>query len=150
LSQESNAVAPSNVFHVFIAFFHTSSSCQAHLLFFELDQEIPRDPQTSLSCTFLYVVDRKIQYKQSINVDRNNILQMSNYSFVDMNSLMHHPHQQRYHKINHTQAQRASLPVQLVRHTDIEDPGRSGMVNHPNPMTLIVLGHRANLTLDCK
>jgi hypothetical protein len=29
------------------------------------------------------------------NANRNHILQMINYSFVNMNSLMHHPHQQR-------------------------------------------------------
>jgi hypothetical protein len=65
LSQESNAVAPSNIFHTSVAFFHILSSCQAYLLFFELDQEIPRDPWTSPSRTFLYALDRKIQYKQS-------------------------------------------------------------------------------------
>jgi hypothetical protein len=27
---------------------------------------------------------------------------------------------------------------------------RSGMVNHPNPTTIIVVGHRANVTLDHK
>jgi hypothetical protein len=50
--------------HLF-AFFHTPSSRQAYLLFLELDQEIPHDPRTSPSHIFLYVVDRKIQYKQS-------------------------------------------------------------------------------------
>jgi hypothetical protein len=33
LSQESNRMAPSNVFHAFVAFFHTSSSCEAYLPF---------------------------------------------------------------------------------------------------------------------
>jgi hypothetical protein len=53
-------VAPSNVFHAFVAFFYTSSSCQAYFFFFELDQEIPCDPQTSPNRTFLYAIDRKI------------------------------------------------------------------------------------------
>jgi hypothetical protein len=65
LSQESNRVAPLNIFHASIAFFHTSSSYQAYLLFYELYQEILHDPQTSFSCTFLYAVDRKIQCEKS-------------------------------------------------------------------------------------
>jgi hypothetical protein len=48
-----------------VSFFYTSSSYQAYLIFFELDQEIPHDPRTSSSCTFLYAIDTKIQYKQS-------------------------------------------------------------------------------------
>jgi hypothetical protein len=65
LSQESNQVAHSNVFHASIAFFHTSSSYQAYVLFYKLHQKILCDPQTSPSRTFLYAVDRKIQYKKS-------------------------------------------------------------------------------------
>jgi hypothetical protein len=75
---------------------------------------------------------------------------MSNYSFINMNSPMHHPHQQRYHKSSRTQARRAPLPVELGHHTDIEDVKRSGMLNHPNSITIIVLGHRATVTLDRK
>jgi hypothetical protein len=63
---------------------------------------------------------------------------------------MHHPHQQHYHKSSHTQAQRAPLPVYLVHHIDIEDLERSGMVNLSNPMTIIVVGQQANVTLDRK
>jgi hypothetical protein len=63
---------------------------------------------------------------------------------------MHHPHQQRYHKNSCTQARRAPLHVNLGHHTDIEDAKRSGMVNHPTSMTIIVLGHRATMTLDHK
>jgi hypothetical protein len=61
LSQESNPVAPSNIFYASLAFFHTSSSSHAYHLFFKLAQEIPHGHRTSLSHTFLYVVNRKIQ-----------------------------------------------------------------------------------------
>jgi hypothetical protein len=67
-----------------------------------------------------------------------------------MNSPMHRPHQQCYNKSSRTQAQRAPLPVELGHHTDIEDAECSGMANHPNSMTIIVLGHRATVTLDRK
>jgi hypothetical protein len=75
---------------------------------------------------------------------------MSNYGFVNINSPMHHPHKQHYHKSSHTQARRAPLPILLVHHTDVEDLERSGMVNYLNLMTIIVVGHRANVTLDHK
>jgi hypothetical protein len=81
---------------------------------------------------------------------RQPYIQMTNCSFVNMNSLMHHPHQQHYHKTSHTQARRAPLSVSLVHHTDIEDAECNGMVNHLNPMTIIVVGHRPNVTLDRK
>jgi hypothetical protein len=93
LSQESNPVVPLNVSYANVAFFHTSSSCQTYLLFFELDQEIHCGPRTSPNHTFLYVADR------------NDMLQMCNYSFVNMNSPMHHTHQ-HYYKSSHTQARR--------------------------------------------
>jgi hypothetical protein len=63
-----------------------------------------------------------------------------------MSSPMHHPHQQRYHKSIHIQVRRAPLPVYLVHHIYKEDTERSDMVNHLNPMTLVVQGHRANVT----
>jgi hypothetical protein len=54
-------VAPSNVSNVSVAFFHISSSSQAYLLFFKLDQEILHDPRTPPSRTFLYADNRKVQ-----------------------------------------------------------------------------------------
>jgi hypothetical protein len=75
---------------------------------------------------------------------------MSNYSFINMNSPMHHPHQQRYHKSSNTQDRRVPLLVYLVHHTNIEVRERSGMINHQNPTTIIVEDHWANVTLDRK
>jgi hypothetical protein len=57
LSQESNPMAPSNIFHTFLSSFHKPFSCQALLLSFEPHQEIPHDHRSSPNRNVLYAND---------------------------------------------------------------------------------------------
>jgi hypothetical protein len=57
-TQESNPVAPSNIFHVFSSSFHKPFSCQVALLSFEPHQEIPLGYQTPPNRNVLYVADK--------------------------------------------------------------------------------------------
>jgi hypothetical protein len=47
-----------NIYHKSIAFFHTPSSCQAYLIFYEPDQEIHRGLRMSPSHNFLYAIEK--------------------------------------------------------------------------------------------
>jgi hypothetical protein len=61
-----------------------------------------------------------------------------------MNSPMHRPHQQRYHRSSHSQALRAPPPVYLGHHTDKVGAERGDMVNHQNLKITISLGPLTN------
>jgi hypothetical protein len=61
-----------------------------------------------------------------------------------MNSHMHHPHQQRYHKSNHNQPMMAQAPIWLRHHTDRVESEHADMVNYRSSKITISLGHPVN------
>jgi hypothetical protein len=58
LCQESMSEESLNIYHKSIAFFHTPSSCQAYLIFYEPDQEIHRSLRMSPSHNFMYAIEK--------------------------------------------------------------------------------------------